>query len=372
MPTIRTATPHDLDPLMRIEERSFATDRLSRRAFRYLLTKANAATLVETGEAGDDDGGLRGYAMVLFHRGISMARLYSLAVDPAFRRLGIGQALLARAERAALEREAAYMRLEVRADDRTAGAMYRAHGYRPFGRHKGYYEDGADALVLEKSLAPPPDPTLIRVPYYAQSLDFTCGPAAVLMAMRAIDDRVTADRTAELRLWREATTIFMTSGLGGCSPEGLALAVRRRGFSVALYLSDRQPMFVDSVRDLRKREVIRLVQDDFRGQIAACGIPLKFQPLTLELLRARFDAGGVPVVLTSSYRFDRARQPHWVVVTGFDRRYIYLHDPNVDVDLDRTPTDCMQIPVPQADFIKMARYGRAHRQAALIIGRNVA
>jgi hypothetical protein len=30
----------------------------------------------------------------------------------------------------------------------------------------------------------------------------------------------------------------------------------------------------------------------------------------------------------------------------------------------------MQIPVLQTDFVKMARYGKAHQQAALVIGRS--
>ena len=59
-----------------------------------------------------------------------------------------------------------------------------------------------------------------------------------------------------------------------------------------------------------------------------------------------------------------------MVVTGFDANYVYLHDPNVDEDFDKTPTDCMQIPVLQGEFLKMARYGKSQQQAALVIGRD--
>ncbi len=44
--TIRLATPADLGALERLEGTSFATDWLSRRQFRYLLTRAPATTLV--------------------------------------------------------------------------------------------------------------------------------------------------------------------------------------------------------------------------------------------------------------------------------------------------------------------------------------
>src|SRR5690606_5628721 len=71
---IRAANLNDLDTLVRIENRCFDTDRISRRNFRYLLTKANAATLAD-----EQDGGIRGYSMVPFHTGTSLARLYSYA-----------------------------------------------------------------------------------------------------------------------------------------------------------------------------------------------------------------------------------------------------------------------------------------------------
>ncbi len=363
---IRSATAEDIPTLIDIENRAFASDRISRRAFRYLLSKANAAALVETG----DDGNVRGYAMLLFNRGTPLARLYSIAVDPRWQREGIGRALLAAAEAAARARGAAWMRLEVRADAAVVQAFYKAHGFRKFALQPHYYEDDVAAIRMEKSLAPRRDPSLMRVPYYAQTLDFTCGPAAMLMAMRALDPGVRVDQTAEIRLWRESTTVFMTSGLGGCSPEGLALAARRRGFVVELFLSEGGVLFADSVRSPLKREVIRLVQEDFREQLATSDVKVTFRPLTLDEMRRYCEEGSIPVVLISSWRFDREKQPHWVVVTGFDANYVYLHDPNVDEDFDKTPTDCMQIPVLQGEFLKMARYGKSQHQAALVIGRD--
>ena len=362
---IRAATADDIPALVDIENRAFSTDRISRRSFRYLLSKAKAAVLVET----DEVGAVRGYALLLFNGGTSLARLYSIAVDPARRREGIGRLLLAAAELAARDRSTAWMRLEVRADALDVQAFYKAHGFRKFALQPHYYEDDVAAVRMEKSLAPRRDPSLMRVPYYSQTLDFTCGPAAVLMAMRALDPATRVDQTAEIRLWRESTTVFMTSGQGGCSPEGLALAAHRRGFSVELFLSEHGVLFMDSVRSPLKRKVIRLVQEDFREQLSRSGVKVTFRPLTLEAMRRYCEDGSVPVVLISSWRFDRQKQPHWVVVTGFDSNYVYLHDPNVDEDLDKTPTDCMQIPVLQGEFLKMARYGKTQHQAALIIGK---
>jgi hypothetical protein len=192
--------------------------------------------------------------------------------------------------------------------------------------------------------------------------------------MHALDGSTAMDQTAELRLWRESTTVFMTAGPGGCSPHGLALAAWRRGFAVELYLSQRDSLFVDSVRSERKKNVIRLVQADFEAQLAATDVRVIHRPLSIAVLRERFAAGGIPVVLVSSYLLDSIKAPHWVVVTGIDSGYVYLHDPDVDPpDTDRedprTLMDCMQIPISLKDFGRMARYGRAQQKAALVISK---
>src|SRR5512132_2249832 len=106
---IRPATADDVSALVEIENGAFTTDRISRRAFRYLMSKANAATLV----AVEEDGEISGYVIVLFNRGTSLARLYSVAVDTDRQRHGIGGGLLAAAEAVERHHAAAYMRLEV-------------------------------------------------------------------------------------------------------------------------------------------------------------------------------------------------------------------------------------------------------------------
>ena len=360
---VRTATSADIPALVRLENQSFPTDRLSSRNFRYMLSKGNAVTVVET----DRDGEIRGYALVLFHRGTPLARLYSIAVAPRWRGKGIGRVLMKAAEEAARDRDAAYMRLEVRADDKETQEFYKRLGYRPFGYHSQYYEDQADAVRMDKVIAPGLAPNVTRVPYYRQRLDFTCGPAALMMAMHALDRGLPMTAIDELRIWRESTTVFMTSGHGGCSPYGLALAAHQRGFEVELYMSDRNVPFVETVRSDLKREVIRQVHKDFLEQLADTPVPVFYRPLALSEMREKFEEGGIPIVLVSSYQFDRRKELHWVVVTGFDEKYVYVHDPYVDDADAKSPTDRMHIPVPQRTFDRMARYGKQHRKAALII-----
>lgn len=359
---LRSATLADLPALLRIENAAFAGDRITRRQFRYLLTKANAATLVE-----ESDGAIRGYAMLLFHTGTSLARFYSYAVDPAQRGQGIGTQLIKAAERAALDAECVTLRLEVRRDNAASLGLFSKLGYRYLDAVPDYYEDHMEALRFEKHLAPHLRTELARVPYYQQTLDFTCGPASLLMAMKALQPGLPLDRKLELRIWRESTTVFMTSGHGGCGPYGLALSAFHRGFGVDVYVNDEGALFINSVRSPEKREVMALVQEDFLDELQTLPVKIVHGALSVDAMQQQFDAGGIPVVLISSYRIYQEKFPHWVVVTGFDAQYVYVHDPYVDSAAGKTVSDCVNLPILKKDFQRMARYGKSGQKAVVIL-----
>ena len=114
---IRGATRADLDALLALEAQ-FPSDRLSRRSFHHLLTRAQARVLVY-----QDGDTLAGNAVVLYRRGQHAARLYSLVVHPTFQRRGIAGALLRAAEHDAQQRGCAALRLEVRADNSAAARL---------------------------------------------------------------------------------------------------------------------------------------------------------------------------------------------------------------------------------------------------------
>lgn len=146
---IRAATLDDLDALAELERSSFRGDLLSRRQFRYLLTRANALTLVET-----QRGRLRGYVLLVFRSASTVARIYTIAVAAPDRRRGVGAALLAAAEKAARRRGCDRVRAEVRSDNRASLALFERRGYRRFGGYRDYYADGCDAARVERRIAP--------------------------------------------------------------------------------------------------------------------------------------------------------------------------------------------------------------------------
>ena len=361
-PTIRPATVEDIPALVALENRTFSSDLVSARSFRQLMTRGNAITIVD-----EVRGRVRGYALLLFKKKSAVARLYSFAVDRAHRGRGIAKALLAETECVAVGRGCRFLRLEVRKDNAPAQALYRKFGYREIGTIARFYEDRMAALRMEKRLVAEGSRPPGAVPYYPQSLGFTCGPAALMMAMATLNARIEPNRALELRLWRESTTVFMTSGHGGASPFGMALSAHVRGFEAEVQVSDRRTLFEDGVRNPAHKEIVRLVQQDFLDEMRKHRIRLTVGRITAASLIRECRAGGVPIILVSAYRIDRDRQPHWVVMTGFDERFIYVHDPAVDWKGRRTTTNCSNMPIAIKDFERTARYGRARQKAALVI-----
>lgn len=149
-PAPRDATPADLPALLALEAQ-FPGDRMSARQYRRHLASPRARIRVA-----ECDGSLAGSSVLLFRAGSATARLYSLIVAPARRGQGLGRRLLDDAERLARARGCARLRLEVRADNPAALALYAGAGYRPVAALPGYYQDGGDGLRLEKTLSTSP------------------------------------------------------------------------------------------------------------------------------------------------------------------------------------------------------------------------
>ena len=146
---VRAGLETDLDAICALECAAFEGDRLSRRALRRFLRASHRPLL--TARSG---GRVIGYILVSLPARSLSARIYSLAVQSGQGRRGVGRELLIAAERYARAHGRNRLRLEVRYDNAPAIALYEKLGYRSFGRHPGYYDDGAEALRFEKSLIP--------------------------------------------------------------------------------------------------------------------------------------------------------------------------------------------------------------------------
>ncbi len=143
---IRVATAADIDDMLALET-LFPSDRLSRAALRRFLRVDSARMWVAV-----ENRAVVGDVILLLRQGATFGRVYSLVVAPAARGQGLGDRLIATAERAVRAARRSRLRLEVRSDNSAARALYARRGYLTVAVLADYYEDGAEGLRLEKRL----------------------------------------------------------------------------------------------------------------------------------------------------------------------------------------------------------------------------
>lgn len=93
-----------------------------------------------------DEAGVIGY--VGMTTVLDEGYIANVAVAPAQRRRGIGDALLDELERRAEQRELSFMTLEVRKSNAPAIALYEKHGFSPVGERKNYYRYPTENAIL--------------------------------------------------------------------------------------------------------------------------------------------------------------------------------------------------------------------------------
>lgn len=359
---IRRVKQSDLAQLIALESASFSSDKLNRRRFQFWIKATHSVFLVVcTGEQ------LLAYGLVIMRKGTRLARLYSIAVSDQTRGMGIGKKLLLALEEQTLQMGKLFMRLEVAQNNTAALALYKSLGYRIFGSYSKYYEDDIDALRMQKDIKHANSLQCLQdYPYYQQTTDFTCGPAALMMAMAKLDRKAELSQALELDIWREATSIYMTSGHGGCHPVGLALAAKSRGLTPSLYINTHSPLFVEGVRSEHKKQIMLAVEQQFLHKAAEQQIDIQYIDVSLEILQAHLNQGAGVIILISTYQFDGKKSPHWVTVTAIDDLCLYVHDPDLDED-DLQEKDNQHIPICREDFYKMSSFGKERLRTALVI-----
>ncbi len=168
------------------------------------------------------------------------------------------------------------------------------------------------------------------VPYYEQSLDYTCGPACLMMAIGSFDPGLNLDQATELEIWREATWVEPR----GCSMYGLALAAHRRGYKARMVtnLEDDEALF-QMVKE-RRPEIdvgtMRFMQEDLVRRCHAAGMMEERREVTLEDIQRALEAGEVPILLTSTAITAKEDIPHWIIVRGLEDGRALINNPYIE------------------------------------------
>ena len=341
-----------LDAVATLEAKTYPEDAISKRSFRRFIESETADFFVL-----EVNGNVEGYVVVLYRNNTNLARLYALVVSERYRHKGYGRLLLHKGEELADERHSLFLRTEVAVSNKVAQKLLIGDGFHSIELREAYFPvtqgQSSDALVLQKLL-----------PRYELGEDAGVGATEtyVYFGYPSHDPQ-----SEELEIWREATTIYMTSGHGGCGPYGLARAALKRGLNVRIEVNTDQPLFVDSVRHEQKKAVIERIQQVDIGYLRERNVAVSVGDYTLESLCRDLAAGSLVMALISTYLFDGIRAPHWVLICAADDDFVYINDPDYDTLPWQSPTERQYLPIPVKTFSKAFGYGGKKQKAAVIL-----
>ncbi len=139
---ILAASLRDLSALRRIEQACFPKDAWPLLDLLAVLSFPDVVRLKAM-----VDGKMAGFVAGDLRRTEGLGWIATIGVLPEYRRKGIGRALLRACER---QMNTSHFRLCVRVENLEAIQMYEEEGYLRTDTWKKYYNDGGDALVMEK------------------------------------------------------------------------------------------------------------------------------------------------------------------------------------------------------------------------------
>jgi len=168
----------------------------------------------------------------------------------------------------------------------------------------------------------------LKVPFYRQHYDFTCGPASLMMAMKFFDAGLRLTKDLEIDIWREGNMVEVY----GTSRYGLAYSAVVRGYCARVTSSDVDQIdFVDRlvppVENLNM-QMLKLHFYERRKRCKKLGVTERQRAVTEELIFDSLLSGYVPLMMTNALFCEGENLPHWVVVTGIDERSVYFNNPS--------------------------------------------
>lgn len=168
---------------------------------------------------------------------------------------------------------------------------------------------------------------VLDVPYYAQTSEFTCGPACVLMTLSHFEsDPFVLCRVHEFRIWRRTSLV----GLGGTDAFGLALPYIDRGYEVRV-INERMPTLARArLRSFLTEEDATLAEwssKEALAEVRGAGAIIEKRAPSLTDIDEGLPQGWVPICLVGMQEVHREEIPHWVVAYGADAEHVFFHDP---------------------------------------------
>lgn len=170
----------------------------------------------------------------------------------------------------------------------------------------------------------------VDVPFYRQTMDFTCGAASLLMVLSFFDRAFGMTKDAEIDIWREGTSVLVL----GIGRYGLSLPLLKRGYRVNILTNVEGPEFLERIRRRINAQQMKRFRELYRErQERAFRLGLveeRKSQVELSDVSETLSLGGLPVLLSDAGALGDDEVPHWIVITGVENGKIYFNNPLAD------------------------------------------
>lgn len=198
---------------------------------------------------------------------------------------------------------------------------------------------------------------MLEVPFYRQTQDYTCGAAALMMAMKYFDSSLELCKDLEIDVWREANLIEDWSTCG----RGLAYSAAKRGFGARIVASVDDIPFKERILKISPnadRKVLEFFFRDMQRRALALDVKEERREVTVEEIFSTLSNREIPIVLVNAKLLHQEDVPHWIVVRGYDWTGLFIHDP-----VWRKPRTTG---IAVRTFKRMIGYGTGHVMIAVL------
>lgn len=164
----------------------------------------------------------------------------------------------------------------------------------------------------------------LNVPFYQQSTDFTCDPACLMMALKYFFPRIKLSRELELDIWRESYGI----GIPGCMPQGLACSALTMGLNATLICKKEKILEISKKIAQGENKKIALFTSKLLFEKAKMkGMNIIDKAPDLNDIEKALKNKEIPLVMINMILLHKQDSPHWIVVSGIDKKNICINDP---------------------------------------------
>lgn len=144
---IEFAQKKDVKELIYLEKVCFQQDAFSRNQITYLITKAKGEFVVIR-----NNNKIVAYLIISKRENSKQIRIYSIAIAPEARGLGLAKRLMNYVEDVCKQESKERITLEVSKENIPAINLYQSFGYKIIGERPNYYANGGSALLMLKQL----------------------------------------------------------------------------------------------------------------------------------------------------------------------------------------------------------------------------